>query len=184
MHHRELTILNFRAKRSEFLLNLRTKTIAGNAMLYSILVVVFVLIFWTNFKLNGICKIRKIIFELLRTYKCIYCNLPGHKYNYTNNFVDVADRAGKVWSYDIGSTRTLVTLLRPWIRRFTMIISAWWLRTTANYGQEFEKLRRNIGSQEALTQVRLRPKHEVVTAAIKWANHPIVSVWLCPVTEG
>ena len=44
MHHCELAILNFRAKRSEFLLNPR-KTIAGIAMLYSILVVVFVLIF-------------------------------------------------------------------------------------------------------------------------------------------
>ena len=30
-------------------------------------------------------------------------------------------------SHDLGSTRTLVTLLRPWIRRFTVIISAWWL---------------------------------------------------------
>ena len=27
-------------------------------------------------------------------------------------------------SNDLGSTRTLVTLLRPWMRRFTMIISA------------------------------------------------------------
>ena len=28
-------------------------------------------------------------------------------------------------SNGLGSTRTLFTLLRPWIRRFTMIISAW-----------------------------------------------------------
>ena len=33
-------------------------------------------------------------------------------------------------SHDLGSTATLVRLLRPyWIRRFSMIISAWWLRT-------------------------------------------------------
>ena len=31
----------------------------------------------------------------------------------------------------MGSTRTLVTLLRLWIRRFTMIISAWWLEQAA-----------------------------------------------------
>ena len=31
------------------------------------------------------------------------------------------------------STRTLVTLLRPWIRRFTMIVSAWWLRTNSKF---------------------------------------------------
>ena len=46
------------------------------------------------------------------------------------------------WS---GWNRTLVTLLRPWIRRFTMIICAWWLQTK-NYfsGQEFEEIHRNI----------------------------------------
>ena len=33
----------------------------------------------------------------------------------------------------LGSTRTQVTLFRPWIRRFTMIISAWWLRTSSKF---------------------------------------------------
>ena len=33
----------------------------------------------------------------------------------------------------VGSTGTLVSLLRPWIRRFTMIISAWWLRTSSKF---------------------------------------------------
>ena len=47
------------------------------------------------------------------------------------------------------------TLLRPWIRRFTMIIFAWWLRTSSKFiGQEFEEIHRNIVSLETLEQVR------------------------------
>ena len=62
----------------------------------------------------------------------------------------------------MSSTRTLVTLLRPWIRRFTMIISAWWLRTSSKFsGQEFEAIHslihRNIGSSETPKQVRIPP---------------------------
>ena len=55
------------------------------------------------------------------------------------------------WSHDLGSTRTLlVTLLRPWIRRFGISFSAWWLRTSRKFnGQEFEEIHRNIGSLEA-----------------------------------
>ena len=37
---------------------------------------------------------------------------------------------------DLGSTCTLGKLLRLWMRRFTMIISAWWLRASS----EFTKL--------------------------------------------
>ena len=41
---------------------------------------------------------------------------------------------------DLGSTPTLVTLLRPWIQRFTMIISAWWFRTSSKFnGREFKE---------------------------------------------
>ena len=62
------------------------------------------------------------------------------------------------WSNDLGSTRILVTLLRPWIRRFTMIISAWWLWTGSKFsGQEFEEIHRNIGSTEILNQVLIPP---------------------------
>jgi len=32
---------------------------------------------------------------------------------------------------DLCSTPALIALLRPWIRRFTTIISAWWLRTSS-----------------------------------------------------
>ena len=61
-------------------------------------------------------------------------------------------------SNDLGSTRTLVTLLRPWIRRFTMIISARWFRTSSKFsGQEFEEIHRNIGSSETPKQVRIPP---------------------------
>ena len=48
-------------------------------------------------------------------------------------------------SHDLGSTRTLFALLRRWIRRFTMIISTWWFRTSSKFcGKEFEEIQRNI----------------------------------------
>ena len=44
------------------------------------------------------------------------------------------------------STSSLVTLLRSWIRHFTMIISAWWLQTNRKFSErEFEVIHRNIG---------------------------------------
>ena len=62
------------------------------------------------------------------------------------------------WSNDLGSTRTLFTLLRPWIKRFTMIIFAWWIRTSSKFsGQEFEEILRNIESSETPKQVRIPP---------------------------
>ena len=65
----------------------------------------------------------------------------------------------------MGSTRTLVALLRPWMRRFTMIISAWWLRTSSKFScQEFEEIHRNIGSLETSKLVRIPTKYEVVIA--------------------
>ena len=43
------------------------------------------------------------------------------------------------------STSTLVTLLRPLIRRFAMIISAWCLRASCEFSRhEFEEIHRNI----------------------------------------
>ena len=36
-------------------------------------------------------------------------------------------------------------MLRPWIRRFTMIISDWWIQTSSKFrGQKFEDALRNI----------------------------------------
>ena len=66
-----------------------------------------------------------------------------------------------VW---FGLTRTLVsvTLLRRWIRRFTMIISAWRLRTRSKFsGQEFEEIYKNIENSSASAD---SSKHEVVNA--------------------
>ena len=52
-------------------------------------------------------------------------------------------------------TRTLVTLWRPWMRRFTIIISAWCLRTSSKFsGQEFEEIHQYIGSLETPKQVQ------------------------------
>ena len=58
-------------------------------------------------------------------------------YNYTiseawpkrlrRRFYDDSDRM--IW----GSTRTLVTLLLPFIKRFKMIISTWWLQTSSKF---------------------------------------------------
>ena len=46
----------------------------------------------------------------------------------------------------MSSTRTMVELLRPWIRRFTIIISAWWLRTSSKF--MWEEVKRQQESLE------------------------------------
>ena len=80
-----------------------------------------------------------------------------------------------------GSNRTLVTLLRSWIRRFTMTISAWLLWTSSEFsGQEFEEIQKYIGSlKSAKLRISPNPKHEIVTL-----DFPTVSFWNCTVTEG
>ena len=60
------------------------------------------------------------------------------------------------WFHDLGSIRSFVILLRPWIRRFTMNISARWLRTSSKFSeQEFEQIHKNIGSLETPKQVQI-----------------------------
>ena len=72
--------------------------------------------------------------------------------------VNEASFLRRPWLHDLGSTRTLVTLLCPWIRRFTMTISGWWLRTSSKFiGQNFEETHRNIGSLETPEQVGIPP---------------------------
>ena len=62
------------------------------------------------------------------------------------------------WSHDMDSTITLIMLMRPWVRRLTMIISAWWLRTSIKFsGEEFEEIHKDIGSLETPKQVRISP---------------------------
>ena len=51
-----------------------------------------------------------------------------------------------------GLKRTLVTLLRSWIRHCTIIISIFWLRTSSKFtGEEFEEIRRNIEQRKLLS---------------------------------
>ena len=60
----------------------------------------------------------------------------------------------------MSSTRTLVTLLRPWIRRFTIIISAWWLRTSSKFTWEEVKTSiGKLGKWSTPKRVRIRPKY-------------------------
>ena len=56
--------------------------------------------------------------------------------------------------------RTLVTLLRPWIRRFTIIISAWWLRTSSKFTwEEVKTSTGKLGKWSTPKRVRIRPKY-------------------------
>ena len=69
----------------------------------------------------------------------------------SKHFGSVAERVKASFFDDsdlmiISSTRTLVTLLRPWIRRFTIIISAWWLRTSSKF--MWEEVKRQPESLE------------------------------------
>ena len=60
----------------------------------------------------------------------------------------------------MSSTRTLVTLLSPWIRRFTIIISAWWLRTSSKFTwEEVKTSTGKLGKWSTPKRVRIRPKH-------------------------
>ena len=60
----------------------------------------------------------------------------------------------------MSSTRTLVTLLRPWIRRFTIIISAWWLRTSSKFTwEEVKTSTGKLGKRSTPKRVQIRPKH-------------------------
>ena len=60
----------------------------------------------------------------------------------------------------MSSTCTVVTLLRPWIRRFTIIISAWWLRTSSKFTwEEVKTSTGKLGKWSTPKRVRIRPKY-------------------------
>ena len=60
----------------------------------------------------------------------------------------------------MSSTRTLVTLLRPWIRRFTIIISAWWLRTSSKFTwEEVKTSTGKLGKRSTPKRVQIHPKY-------------------------
>ena len=55
----------------------------------------------------------------------------------------------------LGSACTLVTLLRRWIRHFTMIISAWWLQISRNLrGKNSNVNRKNLEKSLLLSGCR------------------------------
>ena len=64
-------------------------------------------------------------------------------------------REGKGRSYGdsdlmiMSSTHTLVTMLRPWIRRLTIIISAWRLQTSSKF--TWEKVKRQPENGQLLS---------------------------------
>ena len=49
-----------------------------------------------------------------------------------------------------GSTPNLVSLLRPWIRCFTLIISAWWNLASGKLKKSEAKFNRKTGKQRQL----------------------------------
>ena len=60
----------------------------------------------------------------------------------------------------MSSTRTLVTLLRPWIRRLTIITSAWWLRTSSKFTwEEVKTSTGKLGKWSTPKRVRICPKY-------------------------
>jgi len=57
---------------------------------------------------------------------------------------------------DLGLTPTLInTLLRPWIRHFTILISAWWLRTSSKLsGKKSKETTGKLGNGQFLSRYR------------------------------
>ena len=82
-----------------------------------------------------------------------------------NTKINSAQQTGRVWQFvdsqvirgrNMGSSRTLVTLFRLWMRRFAMIISDWWIQTSSNFSeQEFKSIHRNIKSLVSPKQVQI-----------------------------
>ena len=82
---------------------------------------------------------------------------PVHRYTIRTKWYEI-NLCLQSRNFKLAIARTLVTLLRPWTRRFTMIISAWWHRTSSKFsGQEFEETHRSIRSVETPTQVWIPP---------------------------
>ena len=88
------------------------------------------------------------------------------------------------WSNYLGSTRTQVTLLRPWIRRFTMIISTWRLQTRSNSVDKNSKKSTGTLDHRKLQRGADSSNHEVVLVIKSVRIVLQVSVWRCPVTGG
>jgi len=57
--------------------------------------------------------------------------------------------------------------LRPWIKRFTMIISAWWLRTSSKFSGKKSKNNRKTRKWTTPKRVRIRPNYSAIVAFSK-----------------
>ena len=65
----------------------------------------------------------------------------------------------------LGSIRTLATLLRPWMKRLSMIISAWWLCTSTKFTwEEIKTSTVKLGKWPTSKRVRIRPKDSATVA--------------------
>jgi len=79
------------------------------------------------------------------------------------------------WPYDhnrvilIQLPPSLVTLLIPWIRRFTMIFAAWWLRISSKFSGKKSKKQPENAEMDNLKRVRIHPKHSA-TVAFSWQD--------------
>ena len=99
-----------------------------------------------------------IMYDISVQCRTLFCAVLIISYVWPNGlrrrFYDDSDR--RIMS----STRTLVTLLRPWIRRFTIIISAWWLRTSSKFRwEEVKTSTGKLGKWSTPKRVRIRPKY-------------------------
>ena len=78
------------------------------------------------------------------------------------------------WLHNLGWTTEpapLSTALRRWVRRFTMIISAWWFRTSSKFsGQDFQETGGNIRSLETPKQDSADSSNHKVVIVIKSAR--------------
>ena len=64
-----------------------------------------------------------------------------------------------------GSPPNLVSLLRPWIRCFTMIISAWWNLASSKSKKSQKKIQaENLETKATPKRVWIRPTHSASVA--------------------
>ena len=89
-----------------------------------------------------------------------------------------------LWSYDLGSIQTLVTLLCLWIRHFTMIISAGGFKQAANsVDKNSKKSTGTLDHRKLLSKYGfLQPRSSLCKE--KCADRPIFSVRRYLVTGG
>ena len=83
----------------------------------------------------------------------IHCNIQNFIFYLTYSLVE-REALRKMLHFNMASPKflslSLVTLLRPWLRRLAMISAACGLQTSSKFsGQEFEDIHANIGSLEA-----------------------------------